>query len=1059
MKKNLTRLFSVGFLCLSLYGLAQQKPITGKVVDSEGFPVQDAYVYVTGSENGTYTDANGNYTIQAQKGDVINIEFIGFATKNITVKDDDRYDIRLQKGDEGIKLKLKEMVAVAYGTADKTTFTGSVSGVDAEQIEKVKMSDVAKALEGSISGLSVTNSTGQPGSPTRLRIRGIGSINASSAPLIILDGAPYSGEINSLNSFDIESVNALKDAASAALYGARGANGVIIITTKQGKKGKLAITLDVNVGVNTRGVPDYDILTDPKDYYETYWEALYNRAKFTDKKDDAAARAYASGELYKSLGYNVYNVDNDKIVLEDGKLNPAARLRYEDANSFNDWAGALLAPQLRREYNLSASKRTEKGNIYFSLGYINDQGYSQNSYFNRFSNKISYNTELTDWLDLQASSLFSKTNSNRTQDGGAYSNPFQWVRTIAPIYPYYVHDENGKLARDEKGNLIYDFGEPNGEANLGRPYASQTNPVATQREDQDLDVNYYLTQSAQLNAKITKGLEISTSATFYGKWHEYNGFVTPIGGAGKAYEGIGEKQRINVYTLNLNQILKYNKNFNDFTLGALVGHETYTEKTSTFSGEKKNFVDPKNMEFSNAAIMGSLDSYTRSYGVEGFFGQVTGDYKDKYYLSASIRKDGSSVFHKDNRWGTFWSLGGSWRVDREKFLSDATFLDLLKLKVSYGVQGNDYLYLPGRTVRSYTPYQTLYTITSDGKEAGLKAEYKGRKEVTWEESKNFNAGIEVSFGKGLIALELDYFNRYTNNLLFNLPVSSATGFKTEPWNIGNMVNKGFDFNITTNPIKTENIDWSLNLNGTHYKNEVLNLPEKFKKIGITRGIQKITEGGSIYDFYMVKYAGVDPTNGDALFWKETGVDANGKKTYEIKPSEEYDSNSKQYIGSAIPDLAGGFGTNLKVYGFDLAVQFSYQLGGLMADYQYGDLLLSGRAGNNWHKDIANRWTPNHTHTNFPRIEKDNQKLNSLSDRFITDASYLSLQSVNLGYSLSQSAAESLHLAGVRFYVSANNVFLWSKRKGLDPRVSIRGLNADAVYSPIRTITGGVTIKL
>src|SRR5690606_25511405 len=392
--------------------------------DETGAPVPYATVVVKGTVSGVAADEDG----------VFSITFVGNRQLEISATNFETVTITPVVGENVVTLKhlgaaIDEVVITAYGTAKKSSYTGSIATIDASKIGKFQAPDVAKALEGAVAGLTVVNTTGQPGSSSTLRIRGIGSINASSAPLIILDGVPYSGSINSINPYDIQSVNVLKDAASAALYGARGANGVIIITTKKGKAGAPNISVDIKGGVNSRAIPDYDRITDVGQYYETFWLALYNSALFSLLKSDgtryteAEARAYASRNLYTVLGYNAYKVPNDQIVLENGKLNPDAVIKYKDKD-WNNWDKALFKPSARQEYNITLNEVNDKSKFYLSLGYLDDQGYAKNSYFKRFSSRMGYDSKLFPWLDFGAGVQYSNTKSNWLSSGSAYSNPF-----------------------------------------------------------------------------------------------------------------------------------------------------------------------------------------------------------------------------------------------------------------------------------------------------------------------------------------------------------------------------------------------------------------------------------------------------------------------------------------------------------------------------------------------------------------------------------------------------------------------------------------------------------
>ena len=1040
---NTRKIASFIFCCLFPFWLvAQEITIKGTVKDQDGLELPGAAIVIKGTNKGIATDGNGAFEIKAHQGDILVFSTIGYAPKEVKVGKERNLNIVLSV--DVLQLEGTEVVAVAYGTTDKKSFTGSMATIKAETIQAKQSSDVAKTLEGAVAGVQISTSSGQPGSNSAIRIRGIGSINASSAPLIILDGVPFEGTLNAINNSDIESVNVLKDASSSALYGARGANGVVLITTKSGSKGRLSITLDSKLGFNYRGIPEYDIISSPGEYYETLWSALYNQNRYAQNQADALARTNASQSLINNVGtgYNIYNVADDQVVLSNGKLNPAATIKYSDATTFNQWEKALFNNRVRKEHNLSMTKGTEYNSFYFSFGYLGDEGYNMNTYFNRYATRFSYKGDITSWLKTNASSMITYTEQQGSTEDDGYDNPFAWTRTIAPIYPIYEHDANGNRLS------TYDYG-------ITRKFNANTNPVATQRENLNYNRDYYFNQSLSLDATLHKNLTLSANGNFYANFYDVNYFTTPLGGAGKNYGGASTKYKSDNIVLTFNQLLRYNKNWDDYGFEAFLGHETYLKRFGTIEGSKKNFVDPRNSEFNNAAVLSSLTSYSRRYFVEGYFGQINANYKHKYYLSGSLRRDGSSVFAPENRWGTFWSVGASWLLSEEKFLEKAKFIDLIKLKLSYGVQGNDELYLPGSYSRSYVPYMTLYSVSTNGNTPGLVASYKGNRNITWEESGNLNAGIELALFNNRLTLEADYFIKKTNNLLFDMPLPASTGFSSEPRNVADMVNKGFEFSLGVTPIRTDKVEWTISLNGLHYKNEITRLPEELREKGLTRGYQILKEGGSIYDFYMVKWGGVNPVNGDAQFYiKNTTT---GK--YELKGSADYDStNSKQYVGTSIPDLQGGFGTTLSAYNFDLAVQFSYQFGGKFYDSQYANLMHSGDLGRTWHTDIRNRWTPENTTSDIPRLEFANQKVLSLSDRFIVSSDYLSLRNVSLGYTFKQEIVEKLGLTKLRYYLTANNVYLWSKRQGLDPRTSLAGDNYDAVYSPIRTVSMGLTLN-
>ena len=465
--------------------IAQEVTIKGTVKDQDGLELPGAAIVIKGTNKGMATDWNGNFEIKAHQGDILVFSTIGYAPKEVKVGKEHNLNIVLSV--DVLDLEGTEVVAVAYGTTDKKSFTGSMATIKAETIQAKQTTDVAKTLEGAVAGVQISTSSGQPGSSSAIRIRGIGSINASSSPLIILDGVPFEGTLNAINNSDIESVNVLKDASSSALYGARGANGVVLITTKSGSKGRLSITLDSKLGFNYRGIPEYDIISSPAEYYETLWSALYNQNLYTQNQADALARSNASKSLIGNVGsgYNIYNVADDQVVLPNGKLNPAASIKYSDAATFNQWEKALFNNRVRKEHNLSMTKGTEHNSFYFSFGYLGDEGYNMNTYFNRYATRFSYKGDITSWLKTNASSMITYTEQQGSTEDNGYDNPFAWTRTIAPIYPIYEHDANGNRLS------TYDYG-------ITRKFNDNTNPVATQRENLNYNRDYYFNQALSL---------------------------------------------------------------------------------------------------------------------------------------------------------------------------------------------------------------------------------------------------------------------------------------------------------------------------------------------------------------------------------------------------------------------------------------------------------------------------------------------------------------------------------------------------------------------------------
>lgn len=1046
-----------------------QTAVKGRVLDKAGHPVIGAAVKV-GTKTLAITDEQGNFTVSKLPAGTkqVVVSYIGMNPETVSVSGNMNVTLSESNTD------LDEAIVVAYGTTKKSSFTGSAAVISSEGLSKAQASDVSKSVEGKIAGVTISNASGSPGAATTIRVRGIGSIFASNAPLVIVDGAPYEGDINTINPADIASFTVLKDAASASLYGARGANGVVLITTKNANVGKTDVSVDAKWGQNFRGVPEYDVMTSPAEYYETLYRALYNQNFYSGGKalkgNAAASAAAAQKGLFGVVGYNIYNVPNDQIVLPGatvpyaGQINPKAELKYKDAD-WNDWRKALFTPGLRQEYNVNVSRGFNKDRVFFSFGYLDDKGYNANTYFNRFTTRLKYDTELYKWLKFSTNAQYTNTKRNSIREANNFSNTFQWTRSIPPVFPIYKHNADGSVMTDPySGAKLYDDGltlkdKEGNVINGARSYASFMNPLATQNEDKREVTTDLFNNNSLVTISLPYGFEFASNLTFNKIWQTQDEFNAPVMGDAKSVGGRSDKYRGSTTTLTFNQILRWSKSFSSgLELTGMLGHETFQYDDNFLQGQKTGFLKYDNTELWQGTKIINLTSERQTYKLEGYFSQFTGNFKNRYYASLSFRRDASSVFHPDHRWGNFWSIGGAWRVSEEEFYAPFKgIFSNLKLKVSYGQQGNDYLILPQSVYRNWTPYQNVYEVVSNGSSLALKPKYMGNENVTWETNHNFNVGLEFATRNNVISGEIEFFRRKTTDMLFNMPVDASTGFTSQPQNLGDMQNTGVELTLNAKIIDTPNFSWSANLNATHYKNEVVKLPEAYKETGLRYAAYlNLSEGRSIYEYYIVKSAGIDPEDGSALYWLK---DKKEDTEYKAQPYDQAKTEfSKQYVGSTLPDLIGGFGTDLSYKGFDLSLQFAYSLGGKIIDYQYQNLMSPTLSNQNWHRDILGSWSVENTTAALPRLELGNQDLSQTPYPYLTSASYLSFRNVTLGYNLPSATVRQWGISGLRVYAMADNVALLSARKGFDPRYSISGSNTSSTYSAIRTISLGVNVK-
>jgi TonB-linked SusC/RagA family outer membrane protein len=1052
---------SIYFLPVFLFAQENDVKITGKVLDEKTQELLiGATVSVKGTTTAAITDINGRYTISAPQHATLVFHYIGFETLEIAV--DSRTTINVALAPEFTQLD--EVVVVAYGTTTKERFTGSVAVVKGEKLTKGETSNVTKALEGSVAGVQISSATGQPGAGANIRVRGLGSISAGSSPLIVVDGVPYEGELSSISPRDIETLSVLKDAAATSMYGARGSNGVLLITTKKGNTGKVKINFEARVSINSRGVSAYDVLTNPSDYYELTWEAQRN-GLVESGTDAAIAGQTINNTLISSiLGYNIYKGVADDALIDPvtGKINPAATQK-----KWNElWATDPFKNNTRQEYNFNASGGTENTNAFFSLGYIDDGGIVDKSDFSRVTVRGKVDHKYKDFFKAGVNLAYAQTKSNvpvGSTGGNNFSNIFMFSQYVAPIYPIYKYDlGSGAPIYNADGSHAFDFGSENLENGVAsrktRAYAEEQNPLFVLQSNENLYVRDNLSSRAYVEAKFLKDFTFTANIAYDIFHTAYTYFINPIIGDGRTYGGIGEKENVRYAALNANQLLNYSKKIDKHKIDVLLGHEIKSDERTYLFGEKMQYYDPYNPELANAGSVSSLTSYGGKYRLEGYLSRAEYIYDNRYSLSGSFRRDASSRFHPDVRWGNFWSTGVAWRAKAESFLSDIEQINNLRLRASYGTQGNDAIYLDD--IPLYNVYSDQYEITSDGQHPSPLLVYRGAPDLTWEKSTNLTLGLESEFFDRLV-LNVDYFIKNTNDMIYRKPLPASLGTPTWVWdNQIDMRNSGWEIDLTVDILKSNDITWSVGANATLLNNELTRLPaDKTDPKGYQDGRYWRKKGGSLYDFYLKQYAGVDQTTGKALWYKDetdaTGV-VTGKTTTNVYSDATYYETGK----SAIPDVYGGFSTDVKAYGFDLSIQTAFQTGGYAYDGVYATLMNGGTSrGQNLHKDILDRWTSTNTDTNVPRLSAGDAYVVSESDRYLTSSSYFSLKNITLGYSLPRRLVDKIGIQTLRVYVSGENLWLKSARQGFDPRQSFSGATYTGTYSALRTLSLGLSISL
>lgn len=1077
-----------------------QTQVSGTIVSkTDGEPVIGAAIKVLGTSIGTVSDANGRFNLNVPAGSKqAEVSYVGMTTQTVTLKNGMR--IVMEESVQAID----QVMVIAYGTQKKSAFTGSAAVVDAKEIGKVQVTNAIDALKGKASGIQIYTASGQPGETPTIRIRGVNSIFAGNDPLLVVDGSPYDGSFNDINPADVENITVLKDAASSALYGARGGNGVILITTKAGKRGENSkITVDAKWGANSKATPDHETVSSPEKYYEMWYTGLNNYAKVAQNMNDLQAWQWANNNLIDGtagLGYNVFTTPEGQYLIgQNGKLNPNATLGRIVTNNGqqylitpDDWTDETYRNSLRQEYTVTATGSTEKGSYYLSADYLSNDGITYASDYERFTSRLKADYMIKPWLKVIGNMSYSHTDRNYLQDdgsSGSSGNAFALTSGIAPIYPMYIRDAQGNKIFDQASGInLYDFGDRSVNG-LYRPYLSQANPVAGNLLDTNNSNGNSFNGTGTIEITLPFGFKFTSINNVYLRESRQTNTTNPFFGQYASSDGIVYKYHTRSFTQNYQQRLNWHQQFGLNDIEVMLGHEYYKYNYAYLYGHRTKQFSPDNKELAGAVIAVTNNSYTEDYNTESWLGRAMYNYDEKYFGSISVMRQASSRFAKaDGRWwGTFWSFGAGWLINKEKWFN-VSWIDELKLKASYGENGNDLI--------SDHLFTNRYSIVNANDEVSIVPSTTMKNlDITWEKNGKFNTGIDFSLFKGRLSGTVEYYRNTTKDMLFSFPLPPTLGYTSYYTNIGDMVNDGFEFDLRGDIIQSKDLTWSAYVNLTTNHNEITRLPQERKTMhlayenadGFSSGSFFYAEGYSRYTYYTKKYAGVcnqaDVDNSDgaltaadlgkAMYWKtifktnEDGkqLDEDGniasetqKNPVAIGREKTVNAGEADYYlaGDVLPDVYGGFGTSVNFKGFDFSIDFQYQLGGKVYDGTYASL-MGIDAGHAFSPDMLNAWTPENTNSNIPRLQYNDSYTNYGSDRFLTNASYLSLANITLGYTLPSKLTSRLGLGSVRVYAVADNVWTWSKRQGLDPRQSITGSNTGSYYSSIRTISGGISL--
>ncbi len=1016
-------------LCITAY--AQEITVTGKVT-AGGDEMPGVTVTVKGTTIGTITSIDGSYKIKVKENQSLTFSFVGYETTTIPINKRKVINVELK---ESTQMVDEVVITVPYGTTKKSTFTGSAGYVDAGVIEKSQVSNVSKALQGTVAGLQSFSSSGQPGSDATIIIRGVGSVKASNDPLYVVDGVPYDGTLSSIASSDISSITVLKDAASAALYGSRAANGVIMITTKQGSKESApSVELSAKYGFSSRARADYDQLN-TNQYFELYWEAIRNE-RMDNGFSDADAAIWASKNLVGKLGINPYGTANPEPVGIDGKIANGINPLWNDS-----WEDALSQDAHYTDLNVRVSGGSSNSRYFLSAGYMDDQGAYIGSGFKRYTLRTNVTSDINKWLQVGVN--IAGTHSIQDypkQDDSAITNVVLFGRSVPSFYPIYERDlATGEYLLDEKGNRIFDYGDYRASS-----YAKY-NLVASMPHDKNEIKRDAASLRGYVQINPIEGLtyKMSVNVDYNNKTnHDYS---NPTYGPSSITGGSVSKYNYRTTGMTFNNVINYNHTFNKkHDMRVMAGQEYYEYNSSNFGGSRTNIIMDGFYEPDAASTLGDFGGYSDQYKLLSFFGSAEYSYNQKYFLSASVRADGSSRFHPDNRWGTFWSVGGSWKIMQEKFMEKASeWVSNLSLRASYGAQGNDKV--------GYYAYQALFSIRNNLGESGLHAYRLATPNLSWETNLNANIGLDFGFFNNRIRGSVEYFERKSKDLLFSKDLVQSSGFSTIDQNIGALKNYGWEFQLTGYPIDTKDWKWMLSVNATTYKNKITALP----KDEMWSGSKKWVKGGSLYDFYLIEWAGVNPENGNPMWYK---YDNDGNRV----TTEDYSSTKiedKIKCGNSLPDLTGGIQSELTYKNFTFSTLFSYSLGGKIYNSDKVSLQSQGPSGTGWSVDMLDRWTPENKYTDVPRLTTSpKSSWTNSSSRFLVDRSYLRLKNITLSYNVPQSLLKSISMKNATLFFQAENLFTLAKQQGLDPEQTYDGTTYYR-YPAMKTISFGFNVKL
>ena len=1007
--------------------------VSGTVVDdSNGEPLVGAAVVVE-SDKTKYavTDKNGNYTIEnINPGEVMEFTYLGYMTRKIASDGRAELDVRMTT----LPTSIDETIVVAYGTAKRGSYTGSASVVKSEVIAANPTTSVVKSLQASAPGVYVVTSSGAAGADPQILIRGTGSITASSSPLYVVDGIISS---TMPNTTDIENISVLKDAASASLYGSRAGNGVVMITTKQGREGKPRFTYRGEQGFSTRTNNRFKVLNSEQ-FMQISWEGLYNYASDNggDYQGYGSPAAYANAMLFKVAGTNPFN--SDEPFDDNGNLKSGVKVMLDQ-----DWFKEVYRTGLTARHTFDVSGGTDRTKYYLSATYFKQTGIVKPDNMSEVMGRVNLSTKVSNAVTIGYNSIM-KYSKGRTESGmnpATYVTPSEVPATFPNNVSKYILDSDFNPVLDAYGNPQYNL------ENL--TFYNGYNPIDNIENDQSGYRNSSFTNTLTFNLKLAPGLVFDTKANALVRNGNSFVFLLPTSGAGMQKHGYTSKSSNETLNLFSTSTLTYEKTCDKFHFNALAGFESENDTYKSLSITASKIDVPLSDEISLGTQVDSYSSSTAENRMLSVFSGLNADYASKYYVSCSVRRDGSTRFGTDNRWGTFWSASAAWRITNEEFLKDQNWLNELKLRASYGTNGNC-------NIPNYQ-YLALYSLgLKYNGHMGARHSRLANNSLGWEKNAIINVGADfMLFNR--ISGSIEWYDRQSKDLLMNMPLPISSGFTSVMDNVGAVKNTGVELDLHSTNVNTKDFTWTTDFNFSTVKNTITALTQD--KIYDSSSEKLWRVGHSLYQWYGYEFTGVDPQTG-LLTWSVDQVDENGNVTGKTTTTNMKEATPRD-LGCSMPNAYGSLTNSLTYKRFTFSFQFYFSLGGQIMNLPY---FFTSDNGSNYGGQLNSawlrRWKKAGDVTDMPRYVYQNPQSaygSYMTSQYLQDASFLRLRTLSLSYALPSAWVNKIGLDGMSIYVNGDNLWVLSKFDGMDPEQGIDG-EQDFGVPNSRTLTLGLTFN-